>query len=128
VRFALQILLIRFTIAGNSMTWLRNLKRGPKACLLVVAPEKLPDALPLFRKVVAGCSYQPGQTCAEYRAGERVANYGLGALVIGGAAVEEAAPGWLACKPILLALVILVPLAAVAASVRGRFLPRTRHP
>jgi hypothetical protein len=57
-----------------------------------------------------------------------VANYRPGALVIGGAAVEEAAPGWLAWKLILLALVILVPWAAVAASVRGRFLPRTRHP
>jgi uncharacterized membrane-anchored protein len=97
--------------------------------VLVVAPERLPQTLPVFRKVLADCSYQPGQTYAEYRPGDRVAKYGLGALVVGGTAVDPAKSGMLARAAalftnawtlIIVAVVVFVAFAAGAAFLRRR--------
>ena len=93
-------------------------RKGVMGVTLVVAPERLPETLPVFRKVLAGCSYQPGQTYAEYRAGDRVAKYGLGALVVGGAALGTEKLGWPAWA------LILAGCAAVAALAGTRFWKR----
>ncbi|HXP61549.1 MAG TPA: DUF2167 domain-containing protein [Dongiaceae bacterium] len=71
-------------------------RKGVIEAILIVAPERLAETLPVFRKVLADCAYQPGQTYADYRAGDRVASYGLGALVVSGAAVGAAKSGFLA--------------------------------
>jgi uncharacterized membrane-anchored protein len=81
-------------------------RKGVMEVILVVAPERLSETLPVFRKVLAGCSYQPGQTYAEFRPGDPVAKYGLAALVVGGAALGAGKSGLLAWVwlPILLVL------------------------
>jgi uncharacterized membrane-anchored protein len=67
--------------------------------VLVLKPEQLSETLPTFRDLLAGYSYQTGHSYAEFRPGDKVAKYGLGALVVGGAAVGAAKLGlfaWLA--------------------------------
>ncbi len=60
---------------------------------LVVSPEKLAAALPEFDSLLAGYAFQPGKKYSEFRAGDRVAKYGLAALVTGGAAAVAAKAG-----------------------------------
>ena len=52
---------------------------------LVISPTAFEDALPAFDAMIAGTTFVPGQTYAEWRSGDKVAKYGLTALVAGGA-------------------------------------------
>ena len=52
---------------------------------LVLEPEQLESALTRFDDVIAGTEFRAGNTYAEWRAGDKVAEYGLTALVAGGA-------------------------------------------
>lgn len=99
-------------------------RKGVMEVILVVAPERLPVTLPVFRKVLAGCSYQPGQTYAEYRPGDRVANYGLGALVVGGAALGAAKPGLPAWAAVLFKNAWKLIIVAFVFVAGGAFLKR----
>ena len=96
-------------------------RKGVIEAILIVAPERLAETLPVFRRVLANCAYLPGQTYADYRAGDRVARYGLGALVVSGAAVGAAKSGFLARAAALfenawtLIVVAVVVIAAFAA-------------
>jgi len=74
-------------------------RKGVMEVVLIVEPDKLKETLPTFRKLLAGYNFQTGQTYAEYRPGDKVAKYGLAALVVGGATVGAAKLGlfaWLA--------------------------------
>jgi len=92
--------------------------------VLILEPEKLPDTLPVLRNLLAGYSFTSGQTYAEYRPGDKVAKYGLAALVLGGTAVGAAKLGLLG--PLLLFFkkawkLVVIGIAAVAASFRKLF-------
>jgi uncharacterized membrane-anchored protein len=85
--------------------------------------------LAAFRNVLGGCSFSTGQTYAEYRPGDKVAKYGLAALVVGGAAVGAAKFGLFAWAAVLLKKawkLIIVAIAAVASFFRKLFRPRAR--
>ena len=69
---------------------------GSMEVVLACDPDQLPQTLPAFTGLLAGFSFQSGQTYAEYRPGDKVAKYGLAALVVGGAAVGAAKLGLLA--------------------------------
>jgi len=93
---------IRATSAGrpilNYNTRLLG-RKGVMEAVLIVEPDKLPATLPTFKDLLAGHSFQSGQNYAEYRSGDRIAKYGLAALVVGGGAVGAAKLGlfaWLA--------------------------------
>ena len=60
---------------------------------LVTTPEDFKDSLTMFRNVVSDFSYKPGHRYAEFRQGDKVAKYGLTALVVGGAAAAAAKAG-----------------------------------
>ncbi len=102
-------------------------RKGVMEVVLVVDPENLPETLPIFRNLLTGYSFSSGQTYAEYRPGDKVAKYGLAALVLGGAAVGAAKLGLLA--PLILFLkkawkLVVVAIAALAGSLKklfGRF-------
>jgi uncharacterized membrane-anchored protein len=87
---------IRATVEGkpllNYNTRLLG-RKGVMEVVLIVEPAQLQDTLPKFRSLLAGYTYQTGQSYAEYRPGDKVAKYGLGALVVGGAAVGAAKLG-----------------------------------
>src|SRR6266436_5161413 len=96
-------------------------RKGVMEVVLVVDPEKLPETLPVFRTLLAGYSLSSGQTYAEYRPGDKVAKYGLAALVVGGGAVAAAKLGLLA--PLILILkkawfLIVGAIAAAATSLK----------
>jgi len=118
---------IRATSAGrpvlNYNTRLLG-RKGVMEVILVVNPEKLPATLPQFRNLLAGYTFNNGQTYAEYRQGDKVAKYGLAALVLTGAAVGAAKLGLLG--PLLIFIkkawkLIVFAFAAVAASLKRFF-------
>jgi uncharacterized membrane-anchored protein len=99
-------------------------RKGVMEVVLVVDPEKLKETLPVFRNLLTGYTFSSGQTYAEYRQGDKVAKYGLAALVLGGAAVGAAKLGLLG--PLLIFLkkawkLVVVAVAAVAASIKKFF-------
>ncbi len=62
---------------------------------LVTTPTQLDALVPTFNGMVSAFTYQPGQKYAEWRPGDKVAAYGLTALVAGGAGVALAKSGLL---------------------------------
>src|SRR4051812_4786446 len=54
-------------------------RKGVMEAVLIVDPDKLTDTLPSFRDLLAGYSFQTGQSYAEFRPGDKVAKYGLAA-------------------------------------------------
>jgi uncharacterized membrane-anchored protein len=106
-------------------------RKGYMSVILVVAPDALPATLPEFRNLLAGYDYQSGHSYAEYRQGDKVAKYGLAALVVGGAAVGAAKMGLLGGVLVFLKKgwkLLVVALAAVGAFLRKLFLRRTHGP
>ena len=68
-------------------------RKGVMVVKLIVDPEEFRTTLPAFTNLLAGYSFESGQTYAEYRSGDKVAKYGLAALVTAGAAVGAAKLG-----------------------------------
>jgi uncharacterized membrane-anchored protein len=59
---------------------------GVMSAVLIAGPDGLSAATEEFKSTLAGFEYVSGQRYAEYRPGDKVAKYGLAALVTGGAA------------------------------------------
>ena len=99
--------------------------------VLIVDPESLPATLPTFKELMAGYSFQTGNSYAEYRPGDKVAKYGLAALVVGGAAVGAAKLGLFTGLLVFLKKgwkLAVVGLAAVATFFKKLFAKRFRPP
>ena len=99
-------------------------RKGVMEVVLIVEPDKLPATLPVFRNLLTGYSFLTGQNYAEFRPGDKVAKYGLAALVLGGTAVGAAKLGLLG--PVLLFFkkawkLVVVAIAALAASFKKLF-------
>jgi len=93
-------------------------RQGVMEVVLVCDPADLKTFLPPFNEVLAGYKFSTGQSYAEYKPGDKIAKYGLGALVLGGAAVGAAKLGFLAWLGVFLKKgwkVIVVLVIAVAA-------------
>jgi uncharacterized membrane-anchored protein len=90
-------------------------RKGVMEAVLIVEPDKLPATLPKFKRLLADYSFQTGESYAEYREGDKLAKYGLAALVVGGAAVGAAKLGLLASLGLFLKkawkLVVIVIIA-----------------
>ena len=93
-------------------------RKGVMRVKLIVDPDKFAATMPVFTNLMAGYSFNTGESYAEYRQGDKIAKYGLGALILGGAAVGAAKLGLLG--PVILffkkawKLVIVVVVAAAA--------------
>jgi uncharacterized membrane-anchored protein len=99
-------------------------RKGVMQVVLVLNPEILSETLPTFRNLLAGYSYQTGQTYAEFRPGDKIAKYGLGALIVGGAAVGAAKLGLFAWLAVFLKKgwkLLIVAFAAVATFIKKLF-------
>jgi uncharacterized membrane-anchored protein len=59
---------------------------GVMSAVLVSSPDGLEQAIADFKGTLVGFEYVPGQRYAEYKPGDKVAKYGLAALITGGAA------------------------------------------
>jgi uncharacterized membrane-anchored protein len=99
-------------------------RRGYVSATLVDDPTKIADARPQLDGILAAFSYKSGSKYAEFRSGDKVAEYGLMALVAGGAGAAAAKTGLLAAFGKLLVkggkAVVLLVVAAFAAV--GKFL------
>jgi uncharacterized membrane-anchored protein len=81
---------------------------------LVVSPDYYDRALPAFDAMVGNFQYKTGHTYAEWRNGDKIASYGLTALVAGGAGVALAKTGLLQ----KFGKAIIVALVSAAAAVK----------
>jgi len=78
----------------------------------------------VFKTALNDFSFDAGQRYAEYRPGDKIAKYGLGALVVGGAAVGAAKLGLFASLFVLLkkgAKLIILGFVAVIAFFKRMF-------
>jgi uncharacterized membrane-anchored protein len=90
-------------------------RHGYENVVLVTSPETLDADVQDLRQVLAGFNFNAGETYSEFRPGDHVAEFGLGALVLGGAAAAAVKAGWF--KGLLVALAAgwkFVVAAAVA--------------
>lgn len=69
---------------------------GVMSANLVISPEQFGSTLPTVKGLLTGFRYRSGQKYEEWRSGDRVAEYGLGALILGGGAAVAAKTGLLA--------------------------------
>jgi uncharacterized membrane-anchored protein len=70
-------------------------RRGIVHATLVCDPQDLDRGVADFKTALTGYAFVPGETYAEFRAGDKVAEYGLAALVLGGAAAVATKSGFL---------------------------------
>lgn len=73
-------------------------RSGVTSVTVVAGPEQLDQAVTEFKTAIQNFSYVDGERYAEFKQGDKVAEYGLAALVAGGAAavaVKSGAAKWL---------------------------------
>jgi uncharacterized membrane-anchored protein len=70
-------------------------RQGVMKVDLVISPKQVDEVLPHFDGLLSGFSFVPGQTYGDWRSGDKVAKYGLTALVVGGAAAAAVKTGLL---------------------------------
>jgi uncharacterized membrane-anchored protein len=68
---------------------------GVMRVTLVASPDSLNEILPNYASLISGFSYKSGHRYAEFRQGDKMAKYGLSALVVGGATAVAAKTGLL---------------------------------
>lgn len=83
---------------------------------LVVSPQMIDAAMPKFEELMAGYAYTDGHKYAEFRPGDKVAQYGLTALVAGGAGVVAFKTGLLATIWKFMGKIWYLVLAGLAAA------------
>jgi uncharacterized membrane-anchored protein len=69
-------------------------RHGVMRATLVSDPGSLDKDIGTFKSTLTGYGFVPGERYAEFRAGDRVAEYGLAGLVLGGAAVVATKTGF----------------------------------
>ncbi|MDA7916438.1 DUF2167 domain-containing protein [Verrucomicrobia bacterium] len=81
--------------SGDSINYNTRLlgRHGVMEVTLICGDEELNAALPKFRDLLADYSYINGEKYAEYTEGDKVAKYGLAALILAGTAVGAAKLG-----------------------------------
>ena len=99
-------------------------RRGVMQVVLITSPEQLPASVADFKAKLPGFAFNTGESYAEFRAGDHVAEYGLAALVTGGAAAVAAKKGLFAVIGLFLLKMwklLLVGVFAVGAGFRKSF-------
>lgn len=94
-------------------------RTGVMSAVLVSSPEDLAKDTPEFKGSLDGFEFNAGERYSEFRQGDKVAAYGLGALILGGAAAVATKKGlWASLAGVLVAGWKFV-LAAGAAALAG---------
>jgi len=69
-------------------------RNGVMEVVLVSSPDELDASVVAFKSVISGYDFVPGEKYAEFRQGDRVAEFGLAALIAGGAAALATKKGF----------------------------------
>jgi len=82
---------------GNTVNYEVRLlgRNGVMSSTLVLSKEDLDTILPDFRKLLKSCEFNSGLRYAEFKQGDKIAQYGLTALIGGGAVAVAAKSGLL---------------------------------
>lgn len=83
---------------GEGVNWDVRLlgRRGVMKARLICGVDALPRIRPAFDGLIAKFTYKEGHRYAEFQKGDKIAEYGLGALVLGGAGVAAFKLGFFA--------------------------------
>ncbi len=133
----------RYNEASNRLEWAHRLRsssgvsvnyntrvlgrRGVMRVILVTDPELLDATLPKYNTLMGGFEFTDGERYSEFRAGDKIAEYGLIALVAGGAGAVAAKTGLLSAIVVFFkkgAKLIVVALAGAAAFLKKLFTGR----
>lgn len=95
-------------------------RRGVMNVDLVLAPDEVESVVPAFEKVLGGFSFKAGSRYAEFVQGDKVAAYGLTALVAGGAGAALAKSGLLGKLWKAIVVGVLALLGAIKKLFGGR--------
>jgi uncharacterized membrane-anchored protein len=95
-------------------------RHGVMKAILVADPGQLPAIMPEYDKRIAGFQFKSGEKYSEYRQGDKIAKYGLAALIAGGAAAAAVKTGLLQkiIKPLIIGL---IAVGAFFKKIFGRF-------
>lgn len=91
--------------------------------LVTSSPESVEKDLADFKAAMANFSYVNGEKYSDWKQGDKVAAYGLGALVVGGAAAAMTSKGGLKA----IGLAVVAGLAALWAAIKRLFLGRKQE-
>lgn len=103
-------------------------RKGVMRVSLVVEPSQLGVTVPVFKGLLRGYTFKSGERYAEFRAGDKVAEYGLAALVTGGAAAVALKTGFLAKAWKVITKFGIVIVIAVGALLKRLFWGRRSSP
>ncbi|MBF6023723.1 DUF2167 domain-containing protein [Lysobacter niastensis] len=106
-------------------------RRGVMEVIVVSDPDGLDAAITQFKKVLPGYSFNSGEKYAEFKPGDHVAEYGLAALITGGAAAVASKKGFFAAIAVFLAKawkLLLIGVAGGWAAVRKFFAGKKEQP
>jgi len=99
-------------------------RKGVMEVVVVASPEALATSIASFKGLLPGYDFAAGERYAEYRAGDHVAEYGLAALITGGAAAVAAKKGFFGAIAAFLAAAwkfVLAGVVAIGAWIRSLF-------
>ena len=104
---------------------------GVMSANLLVAPEQLDATLPSIKTMLKGFSYIGGQKYSEWKSGDKIAKYGLSALVVGGAvgvAAKLGLLGKLAASLGKLWKIIIMGFIGLGAAIKGLLFGKKKDP
>jgi uncharacterized membrane-anchored protein len=99
-------------------------RSGVMNVVLVAHPDTLTTAVDQFKGTMGGFTFAPGQAYTDFHSGDKVAEYGLAALITGGVAAVAAKKGFFAIIGTFLAAAwkfILIGFAAVSGAIKRLF-------
>ena len=99
-------------------------RRGHTSVVMVAAPSQIAEAEGSLNRILDGYAFNRGDTYAEWKTGDKVAEYGLAALVLGGAAAIATKKGLWAVIAGFMATAwkaVAAAVVALGAWLRGRF-------
>jgi uncharacterized membrane-anchored protein len=96
-------------------------RRGVMHAILVSAPDRLNHDVAEFKSALGGYTFVEGERYAEFRKGDRIAEYGLAALVLGGAAAVATKSGFLKAFGKLIVVGVIALGGALATFFRKLF-------
>jgi uncharacterized membrane-anchored protein len=105
-------------------------RKGVMEAKLVIDPDKLAETLPVFQGLLKEYSYKTGESYSEFRQGDKMAKYGLAALVTGGAAavaLKTGLLGWIILMFKKGAKLIVVAVAAIGAFIKKLFTRKSQQ-
>jgi uncharacterized membrane-anchored protein len=94
---------------------------GVMSAVLVSDPTSLDKDVKTFKAALAAFDFNPGQKYSEYRTGDKVAEYGLAALIVGGAAAAATKSGAFKFLGKFIVIGVFGGLAAAWVAIRSFF-------